>query len=74
MKQRVSGERVPDPDDFLHKLGAESRLTRFIPCSGFDHVPFHFWPEFDLPVHLPKRERNRALISSSCTAELGFRR
>ena len=73
IEQRIFRECIPHPDDFLHEIGPESRLTGFIPSGGFGHVRFYFRTEFHPSRHFVKRERRRAFISSSGTAEAGSR-
>jgi len=73
IEEWVFGQCIAHADDFLCKLHPQPRLTRFIPCGSFGYILFHFRPKLDLPVHFPKRERKRAFISASATAEAGFR-
>lgn len=71
VQQGIVAQSMPNPDDLLHEFAAKPCLPRFIPSSGFGHVLFDLWAEFNYPVHLVNRERRRFSITSSDTADCG---
>jgi len=73
IEKGIFGQCIPYLDNFLDEFRPESGLPAFIPSGGFRHILLHFRAELDPPVHFAKRERRRAFISSSGTAESGFR-
>jgi len=74
VEQRVFRQRIPDPDDFLDKLRAQSGLPAFLPVRRLGNILFDSRSELDAPAHLQRRDRSRAFISSSDTAEAGASR
>ena len=69
VQQWIHRQRIPNANDLLHKLRAQSRLARLIPSGGLRHVLFHFRAEINPPIHFEKRSRRRVFISSKGTAE-----
>ena len=71
VQQRIFRQRIPNANDLLRKLCAQSRLARLIPSGGLRHVLLYFRAELNPPIHLENRSRSRVFISSNGTAESG---
>lgn len=69
----VLRKSLPNSDDFLDKFRSKPRLAAFVPRGCVRHVLLDLRAELAFPNHFEKRERRRAFVSSSGTAEPGLR-
>src|SRR5690349_21407899 len=70
--QWAGSHPIPNLGNFLDELRSQSRLVAFVPKSSFRQISFHLRSDDQLPTHLERRARSRAIMVSPEMLVSGF--